>query len=371
MGELAFWSQFSVKVSGKFIRNLGFLSNSEAPIHAARSLHYEKLAFMRAPIAFSFMPFYSVIIPVFNRADLVSATLDSVMAQSCADWEIIVIDDGSTDGTLDVLQSYRARLGERMQVLQQKHAGPGAARNQGIAAATGTYLAFLDSDDLWFPWTLEFYQMTLQAHDSPSFLVGEPLVFRNLSDWENAQDQNYDRVAQTARVDRFDDYLCADLPTDWLSVSSFVVRRDATRGKAFCARPINGEDIDFTLQMGIEPGFVNVQSPPTFGYRQHAGGITSNYGRTVKGMELLVNSERTGRYPGGRKRQHERLTTLSRHLRPAMLEFLDQGYRRRAWRAFARTLLWHIRLGRVRFLIGFLLRSLQIPRQNRPIHKRK
>ncbi len=317
------------------------------------------------------MPFYSVIIPVFNRADLVSATLDSVMAQSFADWEILVIDDGSTDGTLDVLQSYRAQLGERMQVLQQKHAGPGAARNQGIAAATGTYLAFLDSDDLWFPWTLEFYQMTLEAHDFPAFLAGEPLVFRHLSQWKNRRIQSCDEIRKTARVERFNDYLCADLPTDWLSVSSFVVRRDTLRGKAFCARPINGEDIDFTLQMGIEPGFVNVQSPPTFGYRQHAGGITSNYGRTVQGMELLVNSERMGLYPGGRKRQRERLTMLSRHLRPAILEFLNQGYRRRAWRTFARTLPWHIRLGRVRFLLGFMLRSLQIQRKHRRSHKGK
>ena len=316
------------------------------------------------------MPFYSVIIPVFNRAELVSATLDSVVAQSCTDWEILVIDDGSTDGTLDVLRSYQETLGARMQVLQQKHAGPGAARNRGIAAATGTYLAFLDSDDLWFSWTLEFYRTTLQSHDFPAFLTGEPLVFRQLSGWENAQTQSYDEAVHTARIGRFDDYLCANVPTDWLSVSSFVVRRDAVNGKAFCARPINGEDIDFTLQMGVESGFVNVQAPATFGYRSHAGGITASYGRTVLGMELLVNSERQGRYPGGRARERERLSLLSRHLRPAMLEFLDQGYRRRAWRIFARTLGWHIRLGRVRFLLGFMLRSLRISRKYRNYHRK-
>ena len=310
-------------------------------------------------VARPFMPFYSVVIPVFNRADLVGATLDSVVAQTCADWELIVIDDGSTDGTIQVLQNYQARLGERMQILRQTHAGPGAARNGGLAVAKGRYVAFLDSDDLWFPWTLEFYRKTLERHDFPAFLTGEPLVFQRPSQWERAQPMMSDQFQRGGRVEAFADYLCAKLPTDWLSVSSFVVRRDALQGKAFCPRAINGEDIDFTLQMGVEPGFVNVQQPTTFGYREHTGGITTDYLRTVRGMEFLIASERVGRYPGGQARRRERLAMLSRHLRPALLEFLDWGYRRHAWRSFARTLKWHLELGRARFILGFLLRTLQ------------
>lgn len=309
------------------------------------------------------MPFYSVVIPVFNRAELVSATLDSVLAQSHGDWELIVIDDGSTDGTLAVLEDYRARLGGQMQILRRQHAGPGAARNAGIEVAKGRYLAFLDSDDLWFPWTLEFYQQILERHQYPAFLTGEPLAFSSASQWESARNTDIGDVAATARVEFFGDYLRAQLPTDWFSVSSFVVRRDALDDKTFCSRPINGEDIDFTLQMGIEPGFVNVQSPATFGYRQHAGGITGNYRRTVEGMEFLIDSERAGRYPGGRERRRERLVLLSRHLRPALLNFLDEGYKRRAWRAYARTALWHLQLGRARFLLGFFARSLRIKRR--------
>ena len=143
------------------------------------------------------------------------------------------------------------------------------------------------------------------------------------------------------------------------------MRRDALAGKAFCPRPINAEDIDFTLQMGVEPGFVNIERPPTFGYRQHAGGITSRCRRTVAGMELLIENERAARYPGGAARRRQRLTILSRHLRPALLEFLDQGYRRRAWRAFARTLGWHLELGRARFLAGFVARSLRLKRRSK------
>ena len=301
------------------------------------------------------MPFYSIVLPIFNRAPLVGATLDSILAQSEPDWEIIAIDDGSTDETLAILEVYRARIGARMQIIKQSHAGPGAARNGGVAAARGRYIAFLDSDDLWFPWTLEFYRQQLQRHDYPAFLVGEPLVF------QGAQQQP--RPPQTrpnsAKVEIFADYLQAELETDWLSTSSFVVRRDVTADKEFCPRAINCEDIDFTLQMGTAPGFLKVCAPPTFAYRQHSGGITGDYERTVRGIEFLIDGELAGRYPGGEARRRQRLRVLGRHIRPALLQFLEGGYRRRAWRALRRTLLWHLELRRARFLLGFVLHSLR------------
>ncbi len=306
------------------------------------------------------MPFYSIVMPVFNRANLVNATLDSIVAQSDDDWEILAVDDGSTDGTLEVLQQYQARLGARMQVIQASHGGPGAARNRGIAAASGRYIAFLDSDDLWFPWTLTFYRAQLQRHDYPAFLVGEPSVFQHDSPFQDAP-QN--KPNGKAKVSVSADYLQAQLATDWLSASSFVVRRDALAGKEFCARAINCEDIDFTLQIGVEPGFVKVHQPPTFAYRQHAGGITADYLRTVRGIEFLIEGERTGRYPGGAARRRQRLRVLGRHVRPALLEFIRRGYGRRAWRAFGRTLGWHLQLGRVRFLLAFLLTALLPPKR--------
>ena len=300
--------------------------------------------------------------PVFNRAALVGATLDSIRAQSEGDWELIVVDDGSTDETLAILTDYQAQWGAQMQVLQQSHAGPGAARNRGVAAARGRYIAFLDSDDLWFPWTLSFYRRQLEAYDFPAFLVGEPLVFRHDAHWRRALEKERRRKAQ---IGVFADYLQAQLSTDWLSTSSFVVRRDALHNKEFCGRAINCEDIDFTLQMATEPGFLKVHRPPTFGYRRHAGGINGDNWRMMRGIEFLIESERAGRYPGGQKRRRQRLNVLSRHVRPALLAFVAGRHRRRAWRALRRTLRWHLELGRARFLTGFLLRSLLPPRRAR------
>ncbi|MBQ8858280.1 MAG: glycosyltransferase family 2 protein [Clostridia bacterium] len=87
---------------------------------------------------------FSVIIPVYNKADTIKRALDSVLTQSFRDFEVIVVDDGSTDSLADVLAAYRAP-----RVIRQENAGVSCARNTGIAAARGEYVCFLDADDLY------------------------------------------------------------------------------------------------------------------------------------------------------------------------------------------------------------------------------
>jgi len=91
-------------------------------------------------------PVVSIIIPLFNTRDYIADALDSVLRQKYGDIEIVVVDDGSTDGSVEVVQRYRDRH-PGIVLLHQKHAGPGAARNRGIRYARGEYLLFLDSDD--------------------------------------------------------------------------------------------------------------------------------------------------------------------------------------------------------------------------------
>lgn len=89
----------------------------------------------------------SVVIPTFNRAETIGEALESVLSQSSPADEVIVVDDGSSDGTAEVL----ARYGDRIELLRQKNAGVSAARNAGVASAKGEWVAFLDSDDIWTP----------------------------------------------------------------------------------------------------------------------------------------------------------------------------------------------------------------------------
>jgi glycosyltransferase involved in cell wall biosynthesis len=94
----------------------------------------------------------SVIVPLFNKAPFVVRALDSIRAQTFADYEVIVVDDGSTD---DGGQLVASCCDVRVRLVTQSNAGPGAARNRGIAEATGEFLAFLDADDEWTPGFLE------------------------------------------------------------------------------------------------------------------------------------------------------------------------------------------------------------------------
>ena len=91
--------------------------------------------------------FVSVIIPTYNRAALVREAIDSVLSQTYRPFELIVVDDGSTDATGGILSQY----GRAITVITAVHSGPSAARNRGIRACRGDFIAFLDSDDIWLP----------------------------------------------------------------------------------------------------------------------------------------------------------------------------------------------------------------------------
>ncbi|MFZ0612874.1 MAG: glycosyltransferase [Desulfobacterales bacterium] len=117
----------------------------------------------------------SVIIPTYNRAWVVRDAIDSVLGQSHADFELIVVDDGSTDGTPRILDAY----GDRLQVIRQERGGVSAARNRGIAAAAGPLVALLDSDDLWLPNKLAVQVDFFKNNQSALICQTEEIWIRN------------------------------------------------------------------------------------------------------------------------------------------------------------------------------------------------
>ena len=116
---------------------------------------------------------FSVVIPTYNRVHLLARTLESVWRQRFTDYEVVVVDDGSKDGT----QAYLQGLGNKVWVIKQVNSGPGAARNIGVREAQGDYVAFFDSDDLWFTWTLDVFARAIQEHRCPHILGGKFVEF--------------------------------------------------------------------------------------------------------------------------------------------------------------------------------------------------
>lgn len=110
-------------------------------------------------------PLVSVVIPVFNGVSFIARAVGSVLAQTCKDFEIIVVDDGSTDDT----HAFLAQLAKTSGIicLHQENAGPAQARNLGIESASGKYIAFLDCDDIWVPEKLEAQLALLRGKSQP------------------------------------------------------------------------------------------------------------------------------------------------------------------------------------------------------------
>ena len=136
----------------------------------------------------SIMVKVSVIIPVYNVEPYLKQCMDSVVGQTLKDIEIICVDDGSTDGSLDILREYAAE-DNRIQIIEQKNAGAGAARNNGMRHATGKYLSFLDSDDFFEPRMLEKAydlaekdQADFVAYKSDQYHTEETVCFSRLGD---------------------------------------------------------------------------------------------------------------------------------------------------------------------------------------------
>jgi GT2 family glycosyltransferase len=301
------------------------------------------------------MPLFSIIIPTYNRLPYLKKTLASIWEQSFTDFEIIVVDDGSTDGTVDYLRE----LGKSVELLRQENRGPGAARNLGVEHANGEYIAFLDSDDLWFPWTLKTYAAIAEKTGSPSFISGNHIHF--------IQEDAIEIVSESPlEFNLFRDYLTSGDEWRWWGVSSFVIKTELVKScGGFTDFNANSEDADIALKLGEAPVFVQITSPYTFACREHLTNVTKNFTRTLQGTWLNVNSERSSSYPGGPGRSHERWRILTRHVRPVTIECLKIGKKREAWRLYFATFRWHLALRRWKYLLGFPILTLSTFRRGR------
>lgn len=124
------------------------------------------------------MPQFTVIIPLYNKENFVSATIESILDQTFTDYEVLIIDDCSTDFSLAKIQPY---LSEKIQLISHpKNSGLSASRNTGIRNASAQYVTFLDADDTWKPTILEtFYQMIQQFPEESIFATNYLEVYQN------------------------------------------------------------------------------------------------------------------------------------------------------------------------------------------------
>lgn len=288
-------------------------------------------------------PDFTTIVPVYNRAGLVAQTLDAVLAQQGVTQEVIVVDDGSTDDTPRVLERYA----DRVRILRQDNAGPGPARNRAITEAAGRYIAFCDSDDLWLDWTLATYKDVIEQCGHPTLIASPVLAFGSVE-----QVQAIER--KDLRFSQYDDYFASARDARWIVPCGACVCADTLRKiKGFVDKRMNFEDSDLWLRLGTGQGFVRIEAPICAARRKHDSNVTADLTRTIEGIDHIIEQEETERYPGGTQRRRQRLTLLTRHVRPVSLECIRRGRRDAAWRFYRASFGWHLRLGRLRYLLGF------------------
>jgi glycosyltransferase involved in cell wall biosynthesis len=149
----------------------------------------------------------SVIVPVFNGERYLAEALGSVRSQSYSELELIVVDDGSTDSTPDILRT----MGDRVRCVRRPHAGVAAALNHGVELARGAFLSFLDADDLWVPEKLALQMAALEREPELDLAFGHVRQFRS---------PELTRAERAAIV-------CPELPMRGISTGTLLIRRHA------------------------------------------------------------------------------------------------------------------------------------------------
>ncbi|MHC4551242.1 MAG: glycosyltransferase family 2 protein, partial [Planctomycetota bacterium] len=162
----------------------------------------------------------SVVIPAYNAERTIGRAIDSVLAQTRAADEVIVVDDGSTDGTADVVRGY----GEKVMLIQQENAGVSVARNKGIEAATSDWIAFLDSDDEWLPEKLKLQSNHLQRHPDLKWTYGN--FYKKQGYLQQIPAHVSPGLSSFLNDEVFDDYLTAYANYGYAWTGTLMIQRD-------------------------------------------------------------------------------------------------------------------------------------------------
>ncbi len=223
----------------------------------------------------------SVIVPTYNREEFLPRCLDAIFRQSYQPLEIIVVDDGSTDGTATVI---RNSFGKRVQYFREEHSGlPAVARNRGLEAASGDYVAFCDSDDYWMPHKIEVqvHRMTDRKANcscSDAYIVGSENR-RYLQEYRFTQ-SNYEREL---------------FWNNFFINSSVVIHRSLIEKKRFNASPLFQGYEDYMLWLALGRDLViDFVNEPLLWYRKHHESLSQTNLRRDAFVQLRILFSQSG-----------------------------------------------------------------------------
>lgn len=225
---------------------------------------------------------FSVIVPVYNVAPYLRECLDSVLAQTCADWECVCVDDGSTDGSGDILDEYAA-LDSRFRVIHKRNEGVAMARNAALDVIAGDWFLFLDSDDVWAPYLLDVCRQGIAFAPGTALIMFADKHFPDagVCQWE-------DRLAAVSfyTVD-----MTGPFSRRWMG---FMAQRKAYRRSVFAdlreKNYVVGEDLLYMTECALRvPKMVRTDTP-LYGYRDRLSSVTRTRNSLRKTSDHILST---------------------------------------------------------------------------------
>ncbi len=226
-----------------------------------------------------------VIIPLFNKPATIERAIRSVQAQTFADWRLLVVDDGSTDTSPELVRQMQTQDG-RIELMVQSNQGPGAARNAGIRAATAAYVAFLDADDQWYPWHLENLMAAAQQHDAALFgsTYYEWPTQRDMAKYWMNQGviPGLYRLSENDSVEKFEPYIY------FFTMDTILIRTESALryGGFYEHRCRYGEDTILITKLILNEPFVVLGTKPSARYYRDESELSTKYTYPLNPMLL-------------------------------------------------------------------------------------
>jgi len=258
-------------------------------------------------------PVFSVVIPAFNADATIASAVTSVLEQTRNDLEVIVVDDGSTDGTSATVERVADR---RVRLVSQPNRGVSAARNAGIARARGRYLAFLDSDDLWLPRYLELAAQALEAVARPGFGYTDAYAFDPVTGKVGRRGMVGRRPPVPPPTDP-NDFLLELLERNFVHISTTVPRDVLEDVGGFEPAAAPAEDYGLWLRIAVK-GYDVAWIPGKHAlYRVHAAQASRDELKLRHGEAAALGTIRPGDLPtpGHRALLEQRRRKLAHELR--------------------------------------------------------
>jgi glycosyltransferase involved in cell wall biosynthesis len=295
---------------------------------------------------------FSIVITCHNQRQFITDAIESVLSQNHPSKEVIVVDDGSRDGSLEVIKRYS---GSVELISLPTSGGAIEARNRGAASARGEYLIFLDGDDLFAPWALDVHEQAI-AEWHPATIVSRARWFSGSVPALQLTD-----APKKLEFVEYESLMARDRSSGWYTGGFVMLRRAFQCVGGWSPGIFHLDLMDLAAKLRSSGNSVLVCSPYTMLYRIHDANSVHDVAQFLLAAHRLIDRERTGQYPGGRGRLE----------RSAWYAGMVVCWSRRGMRAgLYREALWLVASGWPKMLAAMIRGSICRVRGRRPVQTR-